>query len=440
MRRIIAPLFVLVALSAAPTAATVCAVDDVPAATLLVPYFEVDLSSASQPTTLVTVRNTDSQAALAQVTLWSDWGIPTLIFHLYLTGYDVQSFNLRDVFEGRLPRTADHGADPDDTSSQITGISNRGALSGDSDFPGTVGPCASPYPSAPQPALDPASIDRLRRAHTGMPLPGGGLCAGQAHGDTLARGYLTVDVVESCSQVPPTDPSYFAGIASRRNVLTGRLLYVDPQGNFAQGESVVHIEACPLTGGTGPCPFQSGQQTFYGGYVGGSAADQREPLPSTFSVDYLLGGAFDGDTELLVWRDRKGAQNLASCTTVMGGNTLPETDVVAFDEQENPSDLCFQGDNVCTPIGSPMPCFPLAAQRVTLAGGNLIGFDPTPPYSFGWMFLNLRHGVGGPVPGYAQAWVLARSEAEGRYSTLHRGTVLDSGCTATSGPGQLLIP
>jgi hypothetical protein len=441
MRRLLALLLALAGTAAAaPSAAAVCAVDDVPAATLLVPYFEVDLASATQSTTLVTVRNSDAQPALAQVTLWSDWGVPTLLFHVYLTGYDVQSFNLRDVFEGRLPRTADHGADPTDTSSPTTGISNQGPLSGDVDYPGSIGPCASPYPAPPQPALDAATIDQLRRAHTGMPLPGSGLCAGQPYGDALARGYLTIDVVDSCSLVAPDEPGYFAGIASRRNVLTGRVLYVDPQGDSAQGESVVHIEACPATGGTAPCPFQAGQLTFYGAYLNGSAADQREPLPSTFSLDYFMGGAFDGGTELLVWRDRKGAGGLSACNTLMGGSFLPDTDVVAFDEQENPSDLCFPSDNVCTPIGSPTPCFPLAAQRINLEGGNLVSSDPTPPFSFGWMFLNLRHGLGGPVSGYAQAWVLARSDGEGRYSTLHRGTALDSGCTATPGQGQVLIP
>ena len=36
---------------------------------------------------------------------WTDWGVPTLAFDIYLTGYDVQTLNLRDLFAGNLPMT-----------------------------------------------------------------------------------------------------------------------------------------------------------------------------------------------------------------------------------------------------------------------------------------------------------------------------------------------
>src|SRR5258708_1840618 len=80
-----------------------CRLANQPAATLLVPYFEVDLNDPSGRTTLVSVNNAAPRPTLARMVLWTDWGIPTLAFDVYLTGYDVQTFNLRDAFNGQPP-------------------------------------------------------------------------------------------------------------------------------------------------------------------------------------------------------------------------------------------------------------------------------------------------------------------------------------------------
>src|SRR6185436_12652120 len=71
-----------------------------PAATLLLPYFEVDFKSpaSTAKTTLFTVQNVSNLPQIAQVTLWTDWGFPALNFNIFLTGYDVQGINLYDVF------------------------------------------------------------------------------------------------------------------------------------------------------------------------------------------------------------------------------------------------------------------------------------------------------------------------------------------------------
>src|ERR1043165_2248485 len=71
-----------------------------PAATLLLPYFEVDFKSpqSTAVTTLFTVANVSNQPQIAHVTLWTDWGYPALTFPIFLTGYDVQGINLYDVF------------------------------------------------------------------------------------------------------------------------------------------------------------------------------------------------------------------------------------------------------------------------------------------------------------------------------------------------------
>ncbi|MEA2489961.1 MAG: hypothetical protein QOH21_1753 [Acidobacteriota bacterium] len=70
-----------------------------PAATLLMPYFEV---AADQPasvamTTLVTITNVTNQPQIANVTIWTNLDRPVLNFPIFLTGYDVQSINLYDL-------------------------------------------------------------------------------------------------------------------------------------------------------------------------------------------------------------------------------------------------------------------------------------------------------------------------------------------------------
>ena len=88
-----------------PGIAEICTIDDVPAATLLLPYFEVDLSNNNNNNgvnTLFSINNASASAAVAHVTLWTDQSIPTLDFDVYLTGYDVQTISIRDIFTGNL--------------------------------------------------------------------------------------------------------------------------------------------------------------------------------------------------------------------------------------------------------------------------------------------------------------------------------------------------
>src|SRR5260370_17169312 len=96
--------------------AVICTIDDVPAATLLLPYFEVDLNNPNGLTTLFSVNNASATAALVHVVLWSDLSVPVLDFNIYLTGFDVQSVNLRDIIVlGNLPQTASPRQDATDT-------------------------------------------------------------------------------------------------------------------------------------------------------------------------------------------------------------------------------------------------------------------------------------------------------------------------------------
>ena len=458
--------FILVGLLALSGAAfaEIGTIDDVPAATLLLPYFECELGPDLVPlwtgrTTLFSINNASATAALAHVTLWTDESIPTLDFDVYLTGYDVQTINVCDIFNGNLPRTATPGQDPVDaiSPSPPPGAAQAAAPQ-EFQFPACAG--FLPYTN---PALSATLLNHIRNAHTGGPSTVfGGRCSGFDYGDNIARGYITVDDVTQCSLEFPSSPAYFAGIADFDNVLWGDYFYVNNAENFAQGETLVHIEACEPgdgyigfvgtgTSGVNTCPFGAGDYTFYGRYVAGLGTDQREALATQFATRFINGGVFDGGTSLYVWRDAKttvGAPGAPNGPFTCGGNAtwfpLNQADVVAFDEQENPTNLCFQGDNVSPAIGGADTCFPLETQCVDLQGGNIPGDNPTPPAEFGWMFLNLNTTVaGGLFNPTAQAWVTAVMDADGRFSVGFDAIKLDQANqtfqSATPG-GRIILP
>jgi len=393
-----------------PAIAEICTIDAVPASTLLVHYFEVDL--AGSQTTLFSINNASAAPTLAHVTLWTDWSIPTIDFDVYLTGFDVQSFNLRDFFTtGLLPQTAPNNA-----------FSNQGAFS----LPHVVFPgCAGNLPIG---NLPPILIDLITEAHTGQPVDFfGGLCAGQDYGDPapgIARGYITVDQVEACSTLFPNSPGYFGpgGIAGNQNILWGDVFYVDPVNNFAQGETAVHIESAPAGF------FVPGNYTFYGRYVAFTAVDQREPLATTFGTRYVGGVAFDGGTDILCWRDSKADPNPVPpvgglCVNPPSPMPLSQTQVVFFDEEENP-ELPEEPPPISPlPPGDFFPACPLETQRVEVGGADL----PT-TFENGWLYLNLNTSTGAPVDPFAQAWVSAIMSAAGRYSIGLDAIQFDSAC------------
>lgn len=372
-----------------------CRVADQPAATLLYPYFEADLERADGPTTLISINNASARPAVARVVLWTDWGAPTLAFDVYLTGYDVQSLNVRDVLRGELPGTG-------------PGVSPNGPLSdAASVFPGCD--------AAAKQSVTAVDRDTLQAAHTGRPLPGmsPAQCLGSgSRGAQIATGYITVDVVNRCSatsvnklQNTPADPAYFAaggtGLASDNNVLWGEYFYVDPSKNSSDSQTAVHIVADPDV-------FSAGDYTFYGRYVGFDARDDRAPLSSLYYVRYLNGAAFSGGTDLVVWRDnRSPVTGARSCGTAPTWAPLGEFQLVAFDEDENPTEIPHS------------QAFPLAVQKVHVGGPSLSLGD-----NFGWLMIDLWHADST----HAQGWVGVIMSAQGRYSVSHQAIRADDLC------------
>jgi len=398
--------------------ATICTIDDVPAATLLLPYFEVDLNNPNGINTLFSINNASATAVLAHVVLWSDLSVPTFDFNIYLTGYDVQTVSVRDIFNGTVPRTASAGQDPGDT------ISPKGTFSQDINFASCSG-------QLPPPAVPASLVTHLRASHTGLFSAILNGCAGRAFGDNIARGYITVDTVNNCTLRFPGDAGYFAsggtGDATNQNVLWGDYFYVNSGENFAQGETLVHVEASA----TNPETSVAGQYTFYGRYVNWTAADNREPLSTNFAARYINGGAFTGGTDYIVWRDSKVDQNAFKCGTLPAWYPLGEEQIVIFDEQETP-ELQTVPPFSPPPPGDFLIPFPAESQRTAVDGEDFpVSFD------FGWIFLNLNTTVAAAGsnppedPAAAQAWVTVVMDASGRFSVGYDAIQLDSACTAS---------
>jgi hypothetical protein len=411
---------------AGSASAVICTIDAVPAATLLLPYFEVDLANATGQTTLFSVNNASATAVLAHVVVWSDLSVPVLDFNIYLTGYDVQTVNLRDILVGgALPRTASAGQDPGNT------ISPKGTFSQDINFASCSG-------LLPAPVLPASFVQHLQQSLTGLSSSVlGNRCAGRAFGDNIARGYITIDTVNNCTLRFPGDPGYFGGDATDQNVLWGDYFYVNSAQNFADGNTLVHIEAS----GTNPETSVAGQYTFYGRYDAWTAIDHREPLSTNFAARYVTGGTFSGGTSMIVWRDSKVNQGPFTCPVSPGVRPswypLGQEGIVIFDEQEQPQVAQSFPVSPQPPQTGLIP-FPAEAQRTLVGGASL----PV-PFDFGWLYLDLNTTVAAAGnnppedPAAAQAWVTIEMQAQGRFSVGFDAIQLDSACAAihTGTPG-----
>lgn len=385
-----------------------CDVTALPAATLLLPFFEVDLSSASGETTLFTVTNVADRAQIVRVTLWTDYAYPVLSFNIYLTGYDVQSINVRDILtSGRI------GADSTGTT-----ISPRGPLSR------SAGPGHDTSACAAIPHINSVLVSMMQTAFTEghVPLPNDATCVvGGVHSNAV--GYATIDVVSRCTDSIPSDDIYFAEDIRYDNVLMGEYQQLNPANKYAQGGTMVQVRAIP-EGGTqqsrldDPAFAENFPRTFYQRlYPHASRSDSRQPLPSTFAGRWIDGGPAGFQTLFKIWREAS-TRDGASC----GSAVERYKEIVVFDERENVFSQLPVG-----PILPPPPVLPATAIM------NIRDASIFPPVSngavAGWVYFNLD-GIDNDPPRADQAWVISSMRAEGRYSGDMDANALGNGCSA----------
>jgi hypothetical protein len=415
MKRVVALLLFAFALQAQNTNNdSSCDVSVAPAATLLLPYFEVEVSERGK-TTLFTVTNVSHLPQAAHVTLWTDYGYPVLTFNLYLTPYDVQPINLYDVIVG-------------------------GVIAADAGPPGSA--CAGL----------PREVPRRLQSDVGSALTKGvsSSCtgateAGRIGGDhgSLAVGYATIDVVKDCSSTLATSEAYFRDELRFDNVLIGEYETIDPVLHAAAGGPLVHIRAVPEGGPAGAPPVPTAlPYTFYSRYLGNLEAgfDRRQPLPAMFAARFLQSGGSGFSTQYRIWREgSRGA--LPSCVgyigtnrnavnptkTTAGNSYMPITEIVRWDEHGNPFSfysgviICCVSVNISAPSVSSQPAdsalFPAFASPAGDSGG--------------WMYFNLNSGLveGKPATRPSQGWVITSMTVPGLYEVDFDAASMGNGCT-----------
>lgn len=384
-----------------------CDIGVAPAATLLLPYFEVDLGPNRSTTTLFTITNVSRIPQIAHVVVWTDWSLPILDFNIYLTGYDVQPINLADVLiSGLVAQPAGTGPTTAQSpiGSQSAGFPNNYSITLNANFLQTGIGCGT------LPGVIPASLMALVRAALTTGVYGACTTAGGVHANAI--GYVTIDVAASCTTALPTDGSgtYFgvAGGILYDNVFIGdyQQLGPAPAGTTAAsfdagGNAMVHIRAVPEGG---PAQSQNAPAqtnlpyTFYDRYTVNSLGlprtiDRRQPLPSTWAARWIQGGTGAFATNYKIWREGKTG-SIACSSAYLANNAvnLSVAEIVRFDEHENPY---IGATNVnCSPnCGPGTIALPETSSTNTANSGIypvMTGADVG-----GWMYLNLDNGGSG---------------------------------------------
>ena len=426
-----------------------CDISTAPAATLLLPYFEVDFKSpqTTAQTTLFTVTNVTALPQIAHVVVWTDWSFPALDFNIFLTGYDVQAINLYDLFargviappSGTTSNTTVPTGNPAGATplSNATGNPNITSLAGCTALPG---------------ALPPSIVADLQSVFTTGKSTTGAICSTSTAGGGVhanAIGYITIDVNANCNtSLVVGDANYFTTNILFDNVLIGDYQQVNPNpatGNYAGGNPLVHIRAVPEGGSVGSLaagPSTNLPYTFYDRYtITGSPAnrhiDRRQPLPAIWAARYIQGGTGAFNTNYKIWRE--GAFVSATCVAGLTANgVIPVTELVRFDEHENAS--VSSGGIIFSP---PPLAFGLPETSSQPLSGVVFPSIPTAAGDVaGWTYLNLNSGLmtrtaPAPVVGAARAsqnWVIVSMFAEGRYSVDFDAAWLGNGCSAPVAP------
>jgi len=435
----------VVALFAIATSATAitCTIDQRPAATLLIPYFQATFNPdgtilGTGPTsldTLVTIGNASSAPMIAHVNVFNERTELVLDFNIALTGFDIQSFSMASILRGNLPVTPinqSHVPEVKDSNQVLTtgDVCQRNPAS-------IVYPSAGGYlrvkPTSPATGLDnqlatvsyPAgpfptaflfqvldSLDTTKDTNT----------CGSVDGTITnpIHGYLTIDHANYCNLSNPSDPAYYTNDAiGMENNLFGDYIFTSGAGVSTMGFPAVAIEADASLADSTAAPVSlggvPGRRTFYRRYVTSADApgclnvfpapqnafdcgggDQREPLGLKYAARWF-DSAPTVTSFFNVWRASSvpssvngGLADLLGFTVGKCNTSEPTVTLTFFDEDEN---TVTQG--VCpSPCTQPTFNFPLETQRTQITAFS------HPNWPAGWVsmeFFNATGPVGGTL-------------------------------------------
>jgi hypothetical protein len=374
-----------------------CDIIVAPAATLLLPYFEVDLQNPGGQTTLFTITNVSRYSQIAHVTLWTDYAVPVLDFNIFLTGYDVQAINLKDVL-GTGTVASSTGTGPTAAKSPLGTVGSAPSLTAPANGgPGYTNPNFRPAINCDSnPGIIPQSIIAVvRTALTFGTTPD---CSFARSVHAHAIGYVTIDLVGACTNRSPSDPLYYTTDLLFDNVLIGDYQQVGPHpagstaASFDAGANpMVHLRAVSEGGAAGSNVPTALPYTFYDRYTPATnrVADRRQPLPSTFAARFIQGGTGAFATNLTIWREGFGT-GTSACSTLPANAAVNIAEIVRFDEHENP--FVMATGVICDPVPCGVFPSPLPATSSTATVDSNVYPTMTGTDVGGWMYLNLNNG------------------------------------------------
>jgi len=449
--------------------ANMCARDTVPAATILYPFIQYNYADPDV-NTLFSVTNVSNEAVIVHFTLWSDYSLHVVDWNVVLSGFDVQTFSIRDILDnpGVLPSTGTTGSDYEwanpDQDDGIGPIPDYLYASQDTRaLYNRCNPSMDAYPSFPpfpqqfkdfMKALITAS-QTASRWH--IDCNGNDVTYGdwfEARDTTMPSWmYITADVVWTCNRMmpdlthfywedgPALNPGMNPALAQAMydNVLIGDIFYLNDAQNFSEAIPAVSLEAdryYPFRDAMDDAPL-----TFYHQYVMATGAgysatsgDYREPLPTAWAFRYLNMGATmttnlrvfkravhvgAGNHAYLIWDNINNASgpNFTPPTYIAADDTVPYT-LFIWNEDE---DAMLITD--VRPPWSPSPSacrinlLPLETQDV-----NISEFGIT--FTSGWGLLVYPPSNAQPRGDWYQVFVSTQHAAGGRYSAVLEGAVI----------------
>lgn len=462
---------VLIALALLAVAGTgyavTCAYDNVPAASLLVPHFRVARNGSTGGDipeggvdTLCAVTNVSSTGLIVHITVWNKYSKAVLDFNVPMTAYDVFTFRMKDILNGRLnvnPNLQRTSALPNDPCglNQSTGAYAPNVGFGATRYVRFSNPDAADRRISISIYATPAftgsfrqrvwdSLDETQDV-TSFSNPGGaGIldddnpgCGDVSDGVYAGDfgGYLTLDVVNYCTNYFPDDSFFYTNDAIATggwgtygytpNAIIGDVFYIDPavDGGNVSGDPMVPVEFDYRLNNWNT------MNTFFGRYAlanyevtAGTAApanyqfigDGREPLGSRYGFRYMSDQANGLRSWAVIWRSDNYVSSISLVDYNLcqwwadGGNfgegfydSIHQIGAYVYDNDEN-SAVVSGG-----PSGGPPPANQyvfLESQRI-----NLLNNGDINPGSFkgGWVDMSLPGFVGLKGVGVInyQAWV-----------------------------------
>ena len=398
--------------------AVTCSYDNVPAATLLVPYFKVSRNGVTSNATdipeggvdtIVAITNVSFWGVVAHITVWNKQSAPVLDFNVPMTGYDVAYFRMKDVLNGKLNVNQTQklvgGADPctvmvGNTQTRFVRFRNPNPL-----YP-------AEYSVYNTPAFSGAFRDKVWHSldegfdYNDIVNSPGDDNDNPACGDTKLApmsgdftGYLTIDVTNYCTQLFPSDEGFYTydAIATQGwdlnggvNVLMGDVFYIDPAqaGGNISGDTAIALEYDNRFDWIPDKTFYARYGTYIDDVVPAdfttaaafhfTGGDAREPLGASYGYRYMNDGAAGLQTFITVWRSdlwdtTEGPSPIVPDVTLcdLDFNSQPIA-YNTWDNDENPlssptSPDPSGGDQVTTD-----PFIWWETQRVAIAGSQLV--------------------------------------------------------------------